>query len=126
MTSEGWIDVNKYSNATAIFNGEIGKLYGVRFVETTEAQIDREEGDGKLAKYTTIFLDKGAYKVIKLDSNNLEVIVKGRGSAGAADPLNQRSTIGWKAIGFTAKVVIPEYIVAVESASHFSTTDAAN
>ena len=126
MTSEGWIDVNKYSNATAIFNGEIGKLYGVRFVETTEAKIDREEGDGKLAKYTTIFLGKGAYKVIKLDSNNLEVIVKGRGSAGAADPLNQRSTIGWKAIGFAAKVVIPEYVVEYVSCSSFSDIDAAN
>lgn len=123
MTSEGWIDVNKYSNATAIFNGEIGKLYGVRFVETTEALIEKA---GDLAVYTTIFLGKGAYKVVKLDSNNLEVIVKGRGSAGAADPLNQRSTIGWKAIGYAAKVVIPEYIVAVESCSYFSDIDEEN
>lgn len=127
MRCEGWIDVNKYSNATAIFNGEIGKLYGVRFVESTEAKIDKKDGVfGGNAIYTTIFLGKGAYKVVKLDADNIEVIVKGRGSAGAADPLNQRSTIGWKAMGFTAKVVIPEYIVAVESASHFSTTDAAN
>ena len=38
MTDDKWIDVNKYSNATAIFNGEVGKLYGVRFVESTEAK----------------------------------------------------------------------------------------
>lgn len=39
MSSDDWIDVNKYSNATKIFNGEIGSLGGVRFVETTEAKV---------------------------------------------------------------------------------------
>lgn len=34
-----WIDVNKYSNATAIYNGEIGEYGGVRFVVTSEAKI---------------------------------------------------------------------------------------
>ena len=122
MRTEGWIDVNKYSNATAIFNGEIGKLYGVRFVESTEAKIDVVNGK---AVYSTIFLGKGAYKVVKLDANNVEVIVKGRGETGF-DPLDQRSSVGWIARGYTAKVTIPEYIVVVESASHFSSTDAAN
>lgn len=122
MRSEGWIDVNKYSNATAIFNGEIGKLYGVRFVESTEAKIDVEGGK---AVYSTIFLGKGAYKVVKLDANNIEVIVRDRGETGF-DPLKQRSSIGWIARGYTAKVTIPEYIVVVESASHFSNVDTAN
>lgn len=36
-----WMDVNKYSNTTRIFEGEIGKIGGVRFVETTEAKIFR-------------------------------------------------------------------------------------
>lgn len=128
MRQPEWIDVNKYSNATTIFNGEIGKLYGVRFVESTEAAIftDDNGGEGGLAVYATIFLGKGAYKVVKLDSNNIEVIVKGRGSAGTADPLSQRSTIGWKAIGFGAEITIPEYIVRVESCSYFSDVDTAN
>lgn len=39
MSSDDWVDVNKYSNATKIFNGEIGSLGGVRFVETTEAKV---------------------------------------------------------------------------------------
>lgn len=34
-----WIDVNKYSNATKIFEGEIGSIGGVRFVESTEAKV---------------------------------------------------------------------------------------
>ncbi len=35
----GWIDVNKYTDPQKIYNGEIGKLAGVRFVESTEAKI---------------------------------------------------------------------------------------
>ncbi len=39
MRDEEWIDVNKYANSENIFAGEIGKIGGVRFVETTEAKI---------------------------------------------------------------------------------------
>jgi len=39
MRDEEWIDVNKYSSSGNIFNGEIGKIGGVRFVESTEAKI---------------------------------------------------------------------------------------
>lgn len=39
MQDENWIDINKYTTSDKIFNGEIGKVGGVRFVETTEAKI---------------------------------------------------------------------------------------
>ena len=34
-----WQDVSKYSNAENIYSGEIGRLFGVVFVESTEAKI---------------------------------------------------------------------------------------
>ena len=39
MRNPEWIDVSKYQASTKIFEGEIGKLYGVRFVTTSEAAI---------------------------------------------------------------------------------------
>lgn len=39
MRDPEWIDIQKYSNTVHIFNGEIGKLYGVRFIESTECTI---------------------------------------------------------------------------------------
>ena len=56
----------------------------------------------------------------------MEVIVKQRGSAGTADPIDQRSTVGWKANGYGAQVTIPEYIVMVYSGSFYSEYDSAN
>jgi len=41
MTNQNWIDVVKYSDSTKIFNGEIGKLYGIRFVESTESKVNK-------------------------------------------------------------------------------------
>ena len=37
-----WQDVSKYSNAEQIYNGEIGRLFGVRFVETTEGKLSKQ------------------------------------------------------------------------------------
>ena len=54
------------------------------------------------------------------------MIIKQKGSAGTADPLDQRSTVGWKATAFTAKILIPEYILRIECGSDFSATDEAN
>lgn len=39
MRDDEWIDVHKYSATTELFEGEIGKLAGIRFVESTEAKI---------------------------------------------------------------------------------------
>ncbi len=37
-----WQDVSKYSNAEQIYSGEIGRLFGVVFVESTEAKVYRQ------------------------------------------------------------------------------------
>ena len=45
MRSTDWIDLQKYTNnVDHVFNGEIGKIAGVRFVETTEAKIFAKGG----------------------------------------------------------------------------------
>lgn len=127
MTDPQWVDAHKYTNATPLFEGEIGEIAGVRFVQTSEARIYKGEGcpDG-LAVFGTLFLADGAYGVTEITGGGLQTIVKQKGSAGTADPLDQRSTVGWKAIK-TAEILIQDYIVRVESCSaKFSGTAAAN
>ena len=58
-------------------------------------------------------------------SEGTEVIVKPRGSSGTADPLDQRSSVGWKGI-HAAAILYDEYIVRVECGSSYSGEDAAN
>lgn len=120
MRDPEWIDAHKYANPTNLYEGEIGEIAGVRFVQTTEAKI---YADGV---FGTLFLGEGAYGVTEITGGGLQTIVKQKGSAGTADPLDQRSSVGWKAIK-TAKILIPNYIVRVESKSAtFSATAAEN
>ena len=127
MRDPEWIDAHKYTNSTNLYEGEIGEIAGVRFVQTSEAKIYTGEGcPAGLAVFGTLFLADGAYGVTEITGGGLQTIVKQKGSAGTADPLDQRSTVGWKAIK-TAEILIQDYIVRVESCSaKFSATAAAN
>lgn len=83
-----------------------------------------EGGKDGCAVYGCLFLGKGAYGVVDL-SEGTEVIVKPRGSSGTADPLDQRSSVGWKGV-HAAAILYDEYIVRVECGSSYSDQDKAN
>lgn len=120
MRDKEWIDAHKYANPTNLYEGEIGEVAGVRFVQTSEAKIY----DGGV--FGTLIFGDGAYGVTEITGGGLQTIVKQKGSAGTADPLDQRSSVGWKAIK-TAELLIPNYLVRVESKSAaFSGSVAAN
>ncbi len=91
-----WQDVSKYSGGTKIMEGEIGKIGGVRFIETTETLV-------KDGVHCAMILGKDAYGIVDIDgsANKPKIIIKPFGSSGTEDPLNQRQTQGWKAL-FTA------------------------
>lgn len=204
--SEGWLEAHKYASATEIFNGEIGELHGVRFVETggqrvyagadlasdsrtllvngavsaksvvtfdggtvevdalkgryvliegtkylvesntattltlldalTEQEASVSAADNAViypgeggaegqAVYACLFMGAKAYGRIKPTAESLEVIVKQKGSAGTADPLNQRSSVGWKA-SHAAKILYQERMVRLECGSSYSLQDEGN
>ena len=118
MSDERWIEAHKYAKPDNLYEGEIGEIAGVRFVQTTEAKI--YEG----GVFGSLFLGEGAYGVTEITGGGLQTIVKQKGSAGTADPLDQRSSVGWKAIK-TAELLIPNYIVRVESKSAVFSASAA-
>ena len=114
-----WKDVKTYSDPSDIYEGEIGKIYGVRFVETTEAKVWAKAGAGSRAVYSTLILGDNAYGVTEISGGGLEHIVKQLGSAGTADALNQRATAGWKATK-VAERLVENYMVRIESGSTFN------
>lgn len=127
MRDPEWIDAHKYAQPENLYEGEIGEIGGVRFVQTTEAKIYKGTGcPSGLAVFATLFLGKDAYGTTEISGGGMETIVKQKGSAGTADPLDQRSSVGWKAMK-TAEILIPQYLVRVESCSkRFSAVANAN
>ena len=113
MSDPEWIDAHKYTTAENIFNGELGKIGGVRFVESSEAKV--YEG----GVFGSLFLAEGAYGTTEITGGGLQTIVKQKGSAGTGDPLDQRSSVGWKAMK-TAEILLEPYMYRVECCSEFS------
>lgn len=77
------------------------------------------KGGGKdgSAVFCTLFLGENAYGVTDLEGAGLEYIAKQRGYGN--DPLNQRSSQGWKGTK-GAKRLLEEYMIRYESGSAFS------
>ncbi len=82
-----------------------------------------EGGAEGLAVYATLVLGAHAYGLTEVTGGGLQHIVKQLGYGD--DPLNQRSSCGWKATK-AVKRLVEEYMVRIESCSTFSATAAAN
>ena len=119
MSDKEWQYPHQYKDTENIYEGEIGKIAGVRFVETSEAKI--YEG----GVFGTLFIAEGAYGTTEITGGGLQTIIKQLGSAGSADPLNQRSSVGWKATK-TAEILIEAYMIRCEHKSAFSEDVEAN
>ena len=92
-------DIYKYTETgmKRVYEGEIGVYFGIRFVETSRAKIFASAGSGGRDVYASLMVGRNAYAVTAVTGRGLETIAKQLGSGGTTDPLNQRSTMGWKA-----------------------------
>ncbi len=113
MSDDEWRYPHQYRDTTEIYEGEIGKIAGVRFVETSEAKIY----DGGV--FGSLLIAEGAYGVTEVTGGGLQTIIKQLGSGGTSDPLNQRSSVGWKAMK-TAEILVEPYLMRIESKSAMS------
>jgi len=95
----GFLDVVEYSSAQGIDPVEFGNTGSVRWLTTTEGYTNSETigGSTQTAYYNLIMGRDEAnlpYAMIDLGGGNLRGNMEDPG--GNADPLKQRSTIGWK------------------------------
>lgn len=110
-----WQDVSKYSNAEQIYEGEIGRLFGVVFVEGSNAPTLTGAGASSADVQQTIIFGDEAYGTVEIDgSGAIQTIIKPLGSAGSADPLNQISTVGAKVPAYTCVILNDAWIVRIE------------
>ena len=193
-----WLDAHKYTDCTPIYNGELGRMYGVVFVESTEGKVESQAVlnavYANVSSSTTFvlkntptaaeveFLSTAGNKIysgstemtivsyaadtktvtvgaaVSLSANDIvyskdcgavdastkkgvpvhhspifgadaygvidiagkggiQSIIKPVGSAGTADPLDQRSTVAAKVMAYTAKVLNPLWIIDIVSAA---------
>lgn len=122
----GFIELNKYVQglANGPLNGEVGKVYGARIVDSSN--INAVANAGTINVYRTFLIAQDAYLVTTFDKEYMKLIIKQAGSAGTADPLEQIATAGYKAqfgvqyVGGTftnANGASPDLVVQIRGAS---------
>ena len=112
MRDPEWIDWQKHTSPEHMYNGEIGRIANVVFFESTEAKVFESAGASSANVYSTVIIGKNAYGVTSIQGGGLETIIKPKEQAGG--PLNQYSTVGWKATK-TAERLVEEYMIRIES-----------
>ena len=125
--SKGWIEVHKYSATGEIFNGEIGEIHGVRFIENVFAPIlGGEDYTNKAGTktYATYFFGKDGFGIIDPEGGALQMIVKDKSQVGG--PLEQFSTVGYKFETNGATMLYTERVLRVMSCSSYSAIDDEN
>jgi N4-gp56 family major capsid protein len=125
--SKGWIEVHKYSATSEIFNGEIGEIHGVRFIENVFAPIlGGEDYTNKAGTktYATYFFGKDGFGIIDPEGGALQMIVKDKSQVGG--PLEQFSTVGYKFETNGATMLYTERVLRVMSCSSYSAIDDEN
>lgn len=121
----GFIPVKQYGSAPAWAN-EIGSVEDVRYVRSTLFTPFADAGGAKGAMrsttgtsadvYPVLYLAQDSYGIVPLKgANAMSLIAHNPGSAGTADPLNQRGTLGWK-IAQTSAILNDLWIYRLEVA----------
>lgn len=128
--SEGWLEAHKYASPEEIYNGEIGELHGVRFIESVVAPVlggsEHTDYNNKAGgkTYATYLFSKESFGIIDAAGGALQMIVHDKNEIGG--PLNQFSTIGYKMSTNGATILYPERLLRIMSVSSFSATDGTN
>ena len=115
-TTGAWIDANKYAESDRLFTGEVGKLMGVRFLQTRNAYVKNEDSTYQSAItasgeiHCTLITGADYFGVTKL--LNLETFWHDFGSAGHADPTNKLASAAWS-VDFGTRVLNSNYAISL-------------
>ena len=85
----GYKNVSNYAAQQGVDEAEWCSTGNVRWLTTTQGWVTG-------GFYRCPIIAQRAYGTVDINGGNAQAIIKGFGSAGTADPLNQRATVGWK------------------------------
>lgn len=121
----GFRAVSDYGSQEQVMEDEIGAYKNIRFVSSTNCKIFAGAGAASTAVknngtnadvYATLIIAANAYGICPLSGQAMQTYVKALGSAGTADPLEQRSTVGWKATT-TTRILNESWLIRLETAA---------
>lgn len=106
--------VANYANQTTTLMAEWGQTRNIRWLTSTNGFSGGASTPGSFPIYSSFVLGREAYGVVKLGAMQAQLIVKPLGSAGTADAIDQRSSVGWK-VPFSTRLLNDNWLCRVTS-----------
>lgn len=111
MGNSEWLSAYQYTSpdSDSIKRGVVGKIHGVEFVESNQGSTEAST----VTIYHTFIFGQNAYGVVRLESMTDPKVYVAQGVT-QNNPLNLRSTVGWR-MPFTAVVLNATWIICVKT-----------
>ena len=134
MQDDDWLKVSSYQNADAIYKGEIGKLFGVACVSSTNVQTFNTSASGIAENsvgttgvntgYANVLLGGGAFGVPNMSAlaasgSPFSPKVSILDAADKSDPYNQKIIASFKTF-YAAKQLDPRFFRVIVAKSNYS------
>ena len=101
-----FIATSNYSSPRTVLDSEWGATKNVRWLYTAVGSVS----SASPAVYNNFIVGKEAYALIHLRSESGEFYIEPLGSAGSADPLHQRGSVGWQH-PFVARILNDAFMI---------------
>lgn len=88
-------------DSKGVMAGEIGTLYGMRFIVSDK--MTAADNSGSISVKKNYLLGEECFGTVELGGKGVELIIKDSQSGGQANPLNMFGTVGYKIKGYVAK-----------------------
>jgi N4-gp56 family major capsid protein len=114
MGDSVWVNAHTYKDGENLYKGEIGRLHGVRFVETTNWKETGNGGTSSADLIHTFVHGKNAFGVTDLEGDAKKVYAKSPGPGDTSNPVDRYSTVGW-AMTMSAVCLVSDWIIEIKS-----------
>ncbi len=104
-----FVSTQEYGQQMPVLEAEWGSTGRVRWLLSSAGKATTESP----VQYHCFIVGKNAYGLTELEGGSAQTIIKAYGSGGTADPLDQRATVGWKAL-FVSRILNDNFLHNLE------------
>jgi len=119
-----WLRVSEYQDKENIYRGEVGRMLGIRILETTNPFRSNTQGtyNENGVVFSSFVFGNETYGTVSMQGQSpyaprMYIL----NTADKTDPLNQKTLIGFKA-WFAAKLLQPKWLVEIYSQTGYGNT----
>lgn len=113
MGDSTWVNAHTYKDTTELYKGELGRLYGVRFLETTNWKETINAGASGADIMHSFIHGAEAFGVTDLEGDENKIYVKTPGPNSTDNPVDRFSTVGW-AMSFVPVPLVSDWIIEIK------------